>query len=138
MLKYDTVSTQDGFFAAGGDSLHAVALVNRINKEFGTRLPLQVLFETPKLQDLATRVDDGAPLRSFRLVSPHPGGYGDPVFVWPGLGGSLMNLRLLVRDARLRRHGNRVGDLPGRGVGGFSRLLCSDCRTVGNAEITRN
>ncbi|MEV6120239.1 amino acid adenylation domain-containing protein [Streptomyces sp. NPDC052077] len=119
MLKYDGVSTQDEFFASGGNSLHAVALVNRINKEFSARLPLQVLFEIPRLADLAARIDDGGRRRSSRLVPLHPGGYGDPVFAWPGLGGYPMNLRLLAQGARLDRpvtgiqaHGINAGEEP--------------------------
>ncbi len=41
-LKYPDpadVSTEDNFFASGGNSLIAVALVNRINREYGTKLP---------------------------------------------------------------------------------------------------
>ncbi|MEU6171059.1 amino acid adenylation domain-containing protein [Streptantibioticus parmotrematis] len=103
MLKYDDVSTQDDFFASGGNSLHAVALVNRINREFGTRLPLQVVFQTPKLEDLAARVDDGAVVRASRLVPLSTGGPDRPVFCWPGLGGYPMNLRLLAHRADLGR-----------------------------------
>ncbi len=118
-LKYEDVSTQDEFFASGGNSLHAVALVNRINREFGITLPLQVVFESPKLADLAARVDEGAPGRSSRLVPLH-GGVGDrPVFCWPGLGGYPMNLRLLGREAAPERafygvqaHGINPGELP--------------------------
>ncbi|MCP9956848.1 non-ribosomal peptide synthetase family protein [Streptomyces sudanensis] len=98
-LKYDDVSTQDEFFASGGNSLHAVALVNRINREFGTNLPLQVVFEAPRLADLAARVDGGTPRRVSRLVPLHPGAGERPVFCWPGLGGYPMNLRLLGREA---------------------------------------
>ncbi|MFF4607297.1 amino acid adenylation domain-containing protein [Streptomyces sp. NPDC001339] len=102
-LKYHTVSAEDDFFACGGDSITAVELVNAINRAFGTRLPLQVIFEHPKLADLATRVADGAARPSSRLVPLHDTGTdtgaGRPVFCWPGLGGYPMNLRLLARRA---------------------------------------
>ncbi|WP_030206453.1 non-ribosomal peptide synthetase [Streptomyces bikiniensis] len=103
MLKYEDVSTQDEFFASGGNSLHAVALVNKLRREFGIDLPLQVLFETPKLADLAARVDTGSGGSGSRLVPLHTGGSGSPVFCWPGLGGYPMNLRLLARDVELGR-----------------------------------
>ncbi|WP_236244129.1 amino acid adenylation domain-containing protein [Streptomyces sp. CC210A] len=120
-LRYDDVSTQDEFFASGGNSLHAVALVNRINREFGAELPLQVLFETPRLADLAARIDDGAPRRASRLVRLHAGGCGtgSPVFCWPGLGGYPMNLRLLGGAAApgrdfygVQAHGINAGEEP--------------------------
>ncbi|MFE2109293.1 amino acid adenylation domain-containing protein [Kitasatospora sp. NPDC059463] len=122
-LKYEAVSAADQFFAAGGNSLIAVALVNRVNREFGTRLPLQVLFECPGLADLAARIDAaraaggaaGAPVS--RLVPLHRDGAGDPVFCWPGLGGYPMNLRPLAgRSGRpffgVQSHGINPGETP--------------------------
>lgn len=99
MLKSADVSTQDEFFAAGGNSLIAVALVNRINKRYGTRLPLQTLFETPKLADLAARIGSPPDESSSRLVPLAGAGAASdlpPVFCWPGLGGYPMNLRSLA------------------------------------------
>ncbi|WP_406096111.1 amino acid adenylation domain-containing protein [Kitasatospora purpeofusca] len=125
-LKYGTVSAADEFFAAGGNSLIAVALVNRVNREFGAGLPLQVLFECPRLADLAARIDTAAThsARSgtdagevSRLVPLHRGGTGDPVFCWPGLGGYPMNLRPLAgRSGRpfygVQAHGINPGETP--------------------------
>ena len=118
-LKYEDVSVEDDFFASGGNSLIAVALVNRINREFGLRLPLQVVFEHPKLADLATRIEDDGAAPSSRLVPLHAEGTGRPVFCWPGLGGYPMNLRLLAREAGAGRpfygiqaHGINPGETP--------------------------
>ncbi|MER7584820.1 amino acid adenylation domain-containing protein [Kitasatospora sp. NPDC097691] len=127
-LKYEDVSVADEFFAVGGNSLIAVALVNRINREFGVALPLQVLFECPRLGDLAARIErargtagggaaaEGA---SSRLIPLHPGESGRPVFCWPGLGGYPMNLRLLGREAGdgrafygIQAHGINEGERP--------------------------
>ncbi|MER7701354.1 amino acid adenylation domain-containing protein [Kitasatospora sp. NPDC097605] len=121
-LKYEAVSAADEFFAAGGNSLIAVALVNRVNREFGTRLPLQVLFECPGLADLAARIDaaragGAADAPVSRLVPLHRDGAGDPVFCWPGLGGYPMNLRPLAgRSGRpfygVQSHGINPGETP--------------------------
>ncbi|MBX7555308.1 amino acid adenylation domain-containing protein [Streptomyces sp. tea 10] len=118
-LKYEDVSSEDDFFACGGNSLIAVALVNRINKHFGTRLPLQVLFETPKLRDLAARVDNDVAAPASRLIPLARDGGFAPVFCWPGLGGYPMNLRLLGQQANLDRpfygiqaHGINAGEIP--------------------------
>ncbi|MEU6718446.1 amino acid adenylation domain-containing protein [Nonomuraea sp. NPDC046802] len=97
VLKYDEVSATDDFFACGGNSLTAVALINRINREFGTRLAFQALFESPRLTELAARVDAGQTAPSSRLVSLGRVAEGRPVFCWPGLGGYPMNLRPLAR-----------------------------------------
>jgi hypothetical protein len=94
-MKRDTVSAQDDFFATGGNSLIAVTLINRINREFGLALPLQVLFESPTIEGLARRVD-GADASASRLVPLRADGTGTPIFCWPGLGGYTINLRPLA------------------------------------------
>ncbi|MEU1629607.1 amino acid adenylation domain-containing protein [Streptomyces sp. NPDC020096] len=122
-LRYENASVEDEFFASGGNSLTAVALINKINRELGTRLPLQVLFECPKLADLAARIDNDADSGDSeppsRLVPLHNTGTGSPVFCWPGLGGYPMNLRLLARETGLDRtfygiqaHGINAGEVP--------------------------
>ncbi|MET8541140.1 amino acid adenylation domain-containing protein [Kitasatospora sp. NPDC004799] len=108
-LRYEDVSVTDEFFAVGGNSLIAVALVHRINREFGVALPLQVLFECPRLGDLAARISrargagEAAASRLIPLVPAAPGAAGRAVFCWPGLGGYPMNLRLLGREASAGR-----------------------------------
>ena len=95
-LRRDVVSVRDDFFESGGNSLVAVALINRIKREFGTALPLQVLFEYPRIEVLASAIDRGDAAPANRLVPLEPNGAGAPVYCWPGLGGYTMNLRLLA------------------------------------------
>ncbi|MEU3628117.1 amino acid adenylation protein [Amycolatopsis coloradensis] len=135
-LKYDDVSVRDDFFAAGGNSLTAVALVNRINREYGTRLPLQVVFECPKLAELAARIgeDSGGP--SSRLV-PLAAGDGRPVFCWPGLGGYPMNLRPLAAKNGLGRsfygvqaHGVNADETPYATVEEMAKADVAEIRRI--------
>ena len=102
-MKRETVSVLDDFFESGGNSLIAVGLINKMNKEFQRALPLQVLFESPTVEKLAHRLDalSGGP--SSRLVRLHGDGAKKPVFCWPGLGGYTMNLRLLAGRVGLDR-----------------------------------
>ncbi|HKS46134.1 MAG TPA: amino acid adenylation domain-containing protein [Amycolatopsis sp.] len=100
-LKRPEVSVHDDFFAAGGNSLIAVGLVNRLNREFRTSLPAQVLFEHPTIGLLAETVA-GAGIARSRLVRL-TGGSREPVFCWPGLGGYPMNLRPLAGRLGLDR-----------------------------------
>ncbi|MFG2820193.1 amino acid adenylation domain-containing protein [Kitasatospora sp. NPDC048365] len=102
-LKYENVSMEDEFFSSGGNSLIAVSLVNRINKAKGTKLPLQVVFEAPKLADLVARIENDGAEPVSRLVLLHNGGADRPVYCWPGLGGYPMNLRLLGQESGVAR-----------------------------------
>ncbi|MFJ2606704.1 amino acid adenylation domain-containing protein [Streptomyces sp. NPDC087425] len=103
VLKYDEVSVEDEFFASGGNSLTAVALINRINREFDAALPLQAIFEHPKLVDLAARIGADDAGHSSRLVRLQDTGAERPVFCWPGLGGYPMNLRPLAQEVDVDR-----------------------------------
>jgi amino acid adenylation domain-containing protein len=94
-MKRDSVSVQEDFFASGGNSLIAVALINKINRELEASLPLQVLFESPTIELLARRLA-GTDQQFSRLVPLQPEGTGKPIYCWPGLGGYPMNLRLLA------------------------------------------
>ncbi|MER7950910.1 amino acid adenylation domain-containing protein [Streptomyces sp. NPDC096079] len=121
-LKYEdveAVSVLDDFFESGGNSLIAVALVTRINREFDASLPLQVLFERPTIEKLAHRLDGAAATPASRLVRLHAAGARSPVFCWPGLGGYTMNLRHLAEEIGIDRpfygvqaHGINRGEEP--------------------------
>ncbi|MGH3623157.1 MAG: thioesterase domain-containing protein, partial [Sciscionella sp.] len=95
-MKRDTVSVHDNFFESGGNSLVAVGVINTINRQLGCSLPLQVLFESPTIEQLAFKVDGERARRSSRLVPLQARGAGNPVYCWPGLGGYPMNLRRLA------------------------------------------
>ena len=116
-LHYESVSVEDEFFTVGGNSLIAVALINRVNAHFGIRLPIQALLERPKLKDLAARIGGHTDGPESRLALLHNVGTSSPVFCWPGLGGYPMNLRLLGAEASPTRpfygvqaHGLNAGE----------------------------
>ncbi|MEU1803504.1 amino acid adenylation domain-containing protein [Streptomyces sp. NPDC019937] len=118
-LKYEPVSIEDNFFEAGGNSLIAVTLVNRLNKRFGTQLPVQVLFEAPTVDRLARHIDGTATGEISRFLRLHAEGTKSPVFCWPGLGGYPMNLQQLATSVNLDRpfygiqaHGINDGETP--------------------------
>ncbi|GAA2965933.1 amino acid adenylation domain-containing protein [Actinokineospora diospyrosa] len=118
-MKREGASVLDDFFASGGNSLIAVGLINKLNREFGSTLPLQVLFESPTIEQLAKRVEGADSIRSSRLVPLQPAGSGAPVYCWPGLGGYTMNLRTLAGKVGTDRpfygvqaHGINEGEVP--------------------------
>jgi amino acid adenylation domain-containing protein len=118
-LKREAVSVQDDFFEAGGNSLIAVGLVNTVNREFQSSLPLQMLFEAPTIEKLALRLDSANAEPVSRLVRLSAQGAKNPIYCWPGLGGYTMNLRLLASTLNLDRpfygvqaHGLNPGETP--------------------------
>ena len=58
VLELERVGVQDDFFAVGGHSLLATRMVARLSVDTGIRLPLQVVFDNPRLGDLALAVEE--------------------------------------------------------------------------------
>ncbi|HYR09574.1 MAG TPA: amino acid adenylation domain-containing protein, partial [Longimicrobium sp.] len=58
LLGVDRVGARDGFFALGGHSLLGTRVVSRIRDRLGAEVPLAALFEAPRLDAFAARVDD--------------------------------------------------------------------------------
>jgi acyl carrier protein len=57
VLRTPRVSVQDSFFDAGGDSLLAIQTIARIQNKFEMSMPIQRIFEFPRLSDLAAQID---------------------------------------------------------------------------------
>lgn len=60
LLDLAPISVTADFFALGGHSLLATQMVSQLRTVFQIELPLQTLFDTPVLTDLARWLDDGA------------------------------------------------------------------------------
>lgn len=127
-MKWDAVSVHDDFFESGGNSLLAVLLVNRINREFNLALPMQVLFEASTIDQLALKVDQGGVVAASRLVMLSKGGQRKPIYCWPGLGGYPMNLRLLAQRINsdhpfvgVQAHGINAGETPFPDIASMAR-----------------
>ncbi len=58
LLECNAVGNSNSFFELGGHSLLAAKLILRIESQFGVRLKLRTVFETPRLSDFAKVVDD--------------------------------------------------------------------------------
>jgi thioesterase domain-containing protein/acyl carrier protein len=89
-------SVDADFFALGGDSLHAVELLEVIERELGRRLPATVFFEGATVRSMADRLraDPADPQRSF-VVPVQPRGSGLPLFCLMRAG-SVVTLRHLA------------------------------------------
>ncbi|MGA9377801.1 MAG: phosphopantetheine-binding protein, partial [Phormidium sp.] len=57
VLKYELIARKDNFFKLGGHSLLATQLCSRIRDQFKVEIPLQKVFESPNLNELANYID---------------------------------------------------------------------------------
>jgi acyl carrier protein len=57
VLKKERVGATDNFLDLGGHSLLAIRVLGRISKEFGVRLALRALFESPTVAEVAALLD---------------------------------------------------------------------------------
>ncbi|MDQ1355593.1 MAG: hypothetical protein QG657_5903 [Acidobacteriota bacterium] len=67
--KKEVIGRGSNFFDLGGHSLKATLLVSRIHKIFAVKLPLQQIFTTPVVKELARSIQ-AASEEEFRAVEP--------------------------------------------------------------------
>lgn len=97
-LKLDAIETETDFFRLGGDSLTSVVAQMRIKQELNIHIDPSLIYEQPKLQDLAKVIasmqqddpitDDtntSETVRANTLVDISPEGWQDPLFIMPGI-----------------------------------------------------
>lgn len=81
VLKIERVGRTDHFFELGGHSLMATQVVSNISKKFRIELPIQDIFASPVLADLAIKVESAC--QSGRVeentIGPAPSGEYMPV-----------------------------------------------------------
>ena len=123
LLKIDKISIQDSFFDLGGQSLLAVRLFNRIEEEFGKRLPLASLFSAPTIEDLAKKLtnenkNDSAEWQS--LIPIQPKGTQRPLYLVHGAGGNVLLYRTLSKYLEPE---HPLYGLQSRGLDGISKPL---------------
>ena len=59
-LSLPNLSIEDDFFESGGDSLLAARIIARIRKEFGLSVPMNALFSTPTVKEIASLLDNAS------------------------------------------------------------------------------
>jgi thioesterase domain-containing protein/acyl carrier protein len=118
-LKRESISVNADFFELGGNSLIAVSIINKINTSLSCDLPLQIVFSSPTIKQLAQVINNQDNDSASRLVPFQIKGKGNPIYCWPGLGGYCMNLRLLAEKLGTDRaffgvqaYGINAGEIP--------------------------
>lgn len=87
LLHVEAPGIHDDFFELGGHSLTAVAVMVRIEKETGIRLPIAALFEHATIEQLAGLIDTDEPeVKWTSLVPIKPTGSKTPVYMIHGSG----------------------------------------------------
>lgn len=128
VLGIGEVAPGDSFFQVGGQSLAAVALLSRIERAYGVRLPMSALLakaSTPAR--MAAFLSAEAEHQDTHLVSIRPEGSCVPVFWLPGGGGLSV---LAFREISLR-----LGE--SQPVYGFEAKLSLDDAPDSIGEIAR-
>jgi amino acid adenylation domain-containing protein len=89
ILGIGHIGVRDNFFSLGGHSLLATQVISRLRDEFGVEVPLQQIFETPTIAELASVVKTAqAENTSLPKIEPLPrwrylakiSPLGEPVF----------------------------------------------------------
>ena len=124
VLGVESIGVRESFFELGGDSFLAVRLFSQIEKHFGKKLPLTLLFRSPTIEQLAGALrESAAPLTPSLLLPIQSAGFKPPLFLVHGAGGGM-----LWGYANLARHldpQQPVYGIESRGMKGleeFSRI----------------
>jgi amino acid adenylation domain-containing protein len=98
VLGRNHIGRSSDFFAIGGTSLNALAVMERVHREFGVKLPLGVLFDAPTLEDFAARIEAATvqPQKAKPIVCIQPEGSGAPLFLLHGGDGGALFYRSLL------------------------------------------
>ena len=99
ILKMPKVSVKDSFFDLGGQSLMAVRLFNQIEKEFGQRFPLAMLYKASSIEDLANKIINKEDKNTEwpSLIPIQPQGSNTPLFLVHGAGGNVLLYNALAK-----------------------------------------
>jgi pristinamycin I synthase-3/4 len=84
LLKVPQVGVFDDFFELGGHSLLAVRLMQRLETEVGSRLPLTTLFQAPTVSGLAAAVQRQETIGADLVVPLRTSGAEPPFFFFHG------------------------------------------------------
>jgi len=90
LLNTETISIHDNFFELGGNSLLAVALFEKIKKEFNKSFALAYIFNAPTIYQLAAALKVTTETLLSSLVPIQPNGTKAPLFCVHAGGGDIL------------------------------------------------
>ena len=123
LLNIKKIGVDDDFFDIGGHSMIAVALVVKIEKEMGIRIPLATLFERSTISLMAELIDNGPESVKWRSLVPiRPEGRKKPLFLVHGMG---LNVLLYTTVVNYLDPDQPVYGLQAKGLNGIDEPLDS-------------
>ncbi|MBK7644928.1 MAG: amino acid adenylation domain-containing protein [Planctomycetes bacterium] len=103
-LKNRSLGLDDDFFDAGGDSLLAVRMLVRVERELGTTIPVRAVVEGRTVRRIAKMLTSGSePVLPRGFVIVREGESARPIFCLPGLGGISLQFETLSAKLRTQR-----------------------------------
>jgi thioesterase domain-containing protein/acyl carrier protein len=95
VLQVADVQSGSNFFDLGGDSLLAIALLLAIERETGRKLPITAIYDAQSLAEQAALLEEGPASEFCPLVLLKPGSTGVPLFIFHGVGGTVIEFAKL-------------------------------------------
>jgi FkbH-like protein len=114
VLGINGLGVEDDYFALGGTSLAAARLFAEIGRQFGVKLRLTTILDSPTIRALSTHLEPRATERSGTLIELRRGGLRNLFLIHDGDGETLLYLNLA---RRLPDDFNIIGVEPRRIVG---------------------
>jgi thioesterase domain-containing protein/acyl carrier protein len=98
----DAIGTHDNFFELGGNSIGAIQMTGKINRQFDLNLPWASIFQNPTVQNMAKTIaespEGGADPTPSGMMQLQRLGDGAPLFLVAGTGGFVMGFFALVQE----------------------------------------
>jgi acetoacetyl-CoA synthetase len=115
LLNRPSIGIEEDFFDLGGDRELASKLFSEIAQVYGRDVSPEMMLHAPTVASLSALLEKPAPLRLPAVVRLKAGTEGPPVFIIPGLGGTLLDLVQLARHVETPQ---AIYGLVARGVDG--------------------
>jgi acyl-coenzyme A synthetase/AMP-(fatty) acid ligase/thioesterase domain-containing protein/acyl carrier protein len=85
-------TANDDFFDCGGDSLKAITFVIELERELRVEIPLTLINEAPRFDQLCQALREQRAPRSTPLITLKDGGEAPPLFFIHGVGGNVVEI----------------------------------------------
>ncbi|MBV9572275.1 MAG: alpha/beta fold hydrolase [Alphaproteobacteria bacterium] len=96
VLQTDDVTPDSNFFDLGGDSLLALTLFLEIERATGRQLPITAIYDAQTVAEQCALLRDETTVSEFSpLVLLKAGGEGPPLFMFHGIGGTVVEFAAL-------------------------------------------